>query len=348
MLDDAAARAAADPSDMLGAVEAWATQWRDAMQRADAIPPIDAASSAAVVCGMGGSGIAGDVARALIEPACPIPVRLVRGHEIPGFVREGTLVVCVSYSGNTSETLACFDQALERGAHAIAISAGGELGRRAEEAGALWVRPVPGLSMPRAALPALTVPLLTVLDRAGIVTSADTIEHCAGHAERCVDAWRRGVPLQRNRAKQIATAIGSRLPLIWGSEGTQTVAALRWKAQLAENAKVPASASMLPELCHNDIVGLEHGHAALADAILVVLRVEGGHPGQDARLKAAVDLVQDSVGAVEIVAVGGATPAERLVESMILGDFVSVYLAMLRGVDPTPIHAIARLKAALE
>lgn len=333
---------------MLAAVEGWADQWRAAAGLAASIPPSDGLPSAVVVCGMGGSGIAGDVARALVEPYCSVPVRLIRGHEIPGFVGTETLVVCVSYSGNTTETLACFDEAVRRGARTVAITSGGSLAARAQEAGALWVQPVPGLAMPRSALPALTVPLLTVLDRAGVVTAEETIGACGAHADRCVAAWRREVPTGDNRAKQLALLIDGRLPVIWGSEGTQSVAALRWKGQLAENAKIPSSASMLPELCHNDIVGLEHGHAALAGAILLVLRVEGGHAGQDARLKAAVDLVQDSFDAVEVVAVGGATAAERLVESMILADFVSVYSAIARDIDPTPIDAIARLKAALE
>lgn len=333
---------------MLGAVEAWAGQWDAATRAAESVPPIQGEFDSVVICGMGGSGIAGDVVRALIEPDCRVPLRLVRGHSIPAFAGPRTLVVCLSYSGNTGETQACFESAVAGGSKVVAITSGGELGRRAEETGAVWVRPVPDLSMPRAALPALTVPLLTVIARAGLAEAGPTIDACGRHAHRVVASLRGDVPVPDNRAKQLAIAIGERYPIIWGSEGTQTVAATRWKAQFAENAKLPASAGMLPELCHNDIVGLEHGHPAIADAILLVLRVEGGHPGQDARLKAAVDLVQDSVGAVEIVAVGGATPAERLVESMILGDFVSVYLAILRGIDPTPIHAIARLKAALE
>lgn len=333
---------------MLDAVEGWARQWVAATAAARDIPAIEGPFDSVVVCGMGGSGIAGDVVRALIEPVARVPIRLVRGHEIPAFAGERSLVVCLSYSGNTTETLACFGQAVARGARVVAISAGGELARRASEEGAIWVAPLPGMTMPRAALPALTVALLTVLERAGIASAGPIIDACGRHAAAVVELLRGSVPFDKNRAKQLAETIGLRFPIIWGSEGTQTVAAARWKAQLAENAKVPAAASTLPELCHNDIVGLEYGHPALADAILLVLRVEAGHPGQDARLKAAVDLVQDSVGAVEIVAVGGATPAERLVESMILGDFVSVYLAILRDVDPTPIQAIARLKAALE
>ncbi|MGH2829187.1 MAG: SIS domain-containing protein, partial [Actinomycetota bacterium] len=186
-----------------------------------------------------------------------------------------------------------------------------------------------------------------VLGRAGVGGSDGAIQVAASRAEDAIRRYRREVPLAQNPAKRIAAAIDGRLPVVWGSEGTQTVAAVRWKSQLSENAKLPASAAMLPELCHNDIVGLHHGHPTLRDAILLVLRIEGGHPGADARLKAAVSLVEEQFGAVEIVSVGGSTPLERLIDSIVLGDFVSVYAAILRGVDPTPIEAIARLKAAL-
>jgi glucose/mannose-6-phosphate isomerase len=121
---------------------------------------------------------------------------------------------------------------------------------------------------------------------------------------------------------------------------------MRWKCQLAENAKLPAIMSTLPELGHNDIVGVHAGHPAIKDAILLALRVEGGHPRQEARLKAALDIAGRSVGLVEIVTIESFSPAERLIESLILADFVSVYSAILRGIDPGPIEAIDLLKAA--
>lgn len=347
-LDDPQALTATDPQGMLAAVESFAAQWEASAQRSVGLEPLGDDVSSVVVCGMGGSGIAGDVARAILEPTVRVPVRLVRGHQIPGYVGASTLVVCLSYSGNTSETVACFEEAASRGARLVAIAGGGELAARARDAGALLLQPEPGLIAPRAALPSLTVPLLAVLERAGVAETSGAIAAASKSAAGAVRRYGRDVPLEKNPAKRVAAAIDGRFPVVWGSEGTQAVAALRWKNQLAENSKLPASVAFLPELCHNDIVGLHHGHRAFGDAILLVLRIEGGHPGQDARLKAAVSLVQDGFGAVEVVAVGGSTPLERLIESVVLGDFVSVYAAVLRGVDPTPIEAIAALKAALD
>lgn len=331
---------------MLGAVEGWADQWETACAAVGRVAPIEGPFDAVVVCGMGGSGIAGDVVRALLEPALPIPIRLVRGHEIPGFVNERTLVAALSYSGNTSETLACFDAAVERNATIVAVTAGGALAERAQNAGAIVCSDLPAGLMPRAALPSLVVPLAIAVGRAGVADTSGLLELGASAAHRCVDAWGRDVPVERNLAKRIALSIGDRFPIVWGTEGTQTVAAMRWKCQLAENAKLPAIMSVLPELGHNDIVGVHAGHPAIAQAILLALRVEGGHPAQEARLKAALDIAGRSVGHVEVVTIDSLSPAERLIESLVLGDFVSVYNAILRGVDPGPIEAIDQLKAA--
>ncbi len=346
-LDDPSKIAQVDTADMLGVVEGWAEQWADARGPAAAIPQISGPVESLVVCGMGGSGIAGDVVRGLLEPTLPIPMRLVRGHQIPGFVNARSLVACLSYSGNTSETLACFDEAAARGARLVVIASGGLLAERARQAGAILMTPAPGL-MPRAALPSLVVPLVVAAGAAGLVDPLPILDTGEAVARRCVERWRHDVPFERNKAKRLAVTIGDHLPIVWGSEGTQTVAAMRWKNQFAENTKLPAIAAMLPELCHNDIVGLHHGHPALSDAILLALRIQEGHPGQEARLKAAVEIAGPSVAAVEMVTIESPTPAERLIESMILADFVSVYLAILRNVDPTPIQAITMLKAALQ
>jgi len=346
VLDDDALYERVDPSGMLAAVEGWPDQWEAACRATERIASIEGRFESAVVCGMGGSGIAGDVVRGLLDPALPIPIRLVRGHEIPGFVGERTFVAALSYSGNTSETLACFDAAVERGATIVAITAGGALAERARAAGAVLYSDLPAGIMPRAALPSLVVPLAVAIGRAGVADTSGLLEMGGQVVRRSVEAWRREIPAERNLAKRIATAIGDRFPIVWGSEGTQTVAAMRWKCQLAENAKLPSIMSVLPELGHNDIVGVHAGHDALRDAILLALRVEGGHPAQEARLTAALDIAGRSVGAVEVVTIESSSPAERLIESLILADFVSVYNAVLRGVDPSPIEAIDLLKAA--
>lgn len=348
ILDDDAAVRAVDASGMLDAVEAWAEQWRDACASAPSTPPVTGRVDSILICGMGGSGIAGDVVRALVEPMLSIPIRLVRGHEVPGFVGPETLVACLSYSGNTTETLACFDEARARGAKLVAVTSGGALADRARSAGAVLYDSLPGGLMPRAALATLVVPLARAVGRAGVADTGAILSMGQQVADRCVAAFRRDVPAARNKAKQVAVAIGDRLPIVWGSEGTQAVAATRWRGQLSENAKLPATSSVLPELCHNDIVGLHHGHPAMREAILLALRVEGGHPGQEARLKAALDIAGRSVGRVEVVTISSFSPAERLIESLILADFVSVYNAILRGIDPTPIEAIRLLKAAIE
>ncbi|GAC1418389.1 MAG: bifunctional phosphoglucose/phosphomannose isomerase [Actinomycetota bacterium] len=337
-LDEPATIESVDRSGMLAVVEQWASQWQDAVALCSNLPDVRAAFDHVLVCGMGGSGIAGDVARAMVEPTSKISIHLVRGHSLPAYAGANTLVVCVSYSGNTAETLSCYDDARLRGCTVAVITSGGVLAQRARGDGAWMLDALPAGLMPRAALALLVVPMLTLFERAGICQTSSLIDEGLAASAACVDRWRRDVPESQNTAKRIALAIGNRIPIVWGTEGAQQVAATRWKNQLSENAKLPSISAMLPELCHNDIVGLYHGHDAMREAILIVLRAEREQPRDEQRLNAAVEIARQGLGALEVVS------CASLIEALVLGDFVSVYTAIARGVDPTPIEAIRLLK----
>jgi glucose/mannose-6-phosphate isomerase len=140
--------------------------------------------------------------------------------------------------------------------------------------------------------------------------------------------------------------MADRFPVIWGADGIGSVAATRWRTQLAENAKVPAFASALPELNHNEVVGWSEGMGERF--FLVALRHHGEHADVAARFGVTVDVVSGSGLEFDEVWAEGQSALARLMWLCMLGDATSVYLAYLRGVDPTPIEAIARIKAALE
>lgn len=352
MLDAPDALAAADPAGMLRAVESWPEQWRDAVARTRSIPagalPEAEALDHVVVCGMGGSAVAGDVLRAVAAPALRVPVVVVRSHELPAFVGPASLVFCVSYSGDTEETIACFEEARARGARLIAVAGGGALGRRAAAAAIPCVEPAPGLQ-PRAALASLAPPLLVMLDRVGLLPGiGEDLAAAAALTAESVRACRGDVPTARNEAKRLAVSLHGLFPTVWGAEGALSVAATRWKTQLNENAKLPATASALPELGHNEVVGFDPGHPALAQTVVVALRARAEDPRIEARFRATLDLVSPRVAKVEEVVVDGRSALEQTCAAVVLGDFVSVYLAVLRGVDPTPVEAIRRLKEATE
>lgn len=345
-LDDVSIYASADPSGMLGAIEGAADQWADAVRGARATTGLPAGPFRNVVyCGMGGSGIAGDVLQAVAAPVSRAPISVVKGYDIPASVGEDTLVLCVSYSGNTEETLSCFDQAVGRGASIVAISTGGKLAERARAAGVPFVAVASGLQ-PRAALPALTVPTIVVAEQAGVLPdmSNDLAETEEALRARTKELGREA---PGNDAKRLARALDGKLPHVWGQDGILAVAAVRWRCQLNENAKIPASSAVLPELDHNELVGYDPGLPVLGDTALIVLRAPGEHPRVAKRIEITLGAMGNKVGSVEQVHAIGVSALTQLVTVALFGDFVSGYLAVVRGVDPTPVDVITFLKNAL-
>jgi glucose/mannose-6-phosphate isomerase len=349
ILDDVHRIASVDPSGMLGVVAAAAEHWRDGAARARAVDigiHTDELSRV-VVCGMGGSGIAGDVAAVTATTAGVMPVSVIKGFTLPSYVDAHTLVLLVSYSGDTAETNACFDQAHALGAPLIAVATGGRLGDMATAHGFARIAPPAGMQ-PRAAFPFLASGVLVALERLGVlgdltgelVEVDDVLREVVA---RC-DA---GAPSEDNPAKSIASELERTLPIVWGQDGPLGVAAMRWKTQLNENGKVRAYAVSLPELDHNEIVGFGPG-APSADGLAVVgLRTSGEDPRMARRVDASLEVARGAGARVVQAHASGSSPLAQLASAVLLGDFVSVYLGILRGVDPTPVEAIARLKAEL-
>jgi glucose/mannose-6-phosphate isomerase len=347
-LDATAALSAGDPSDMLGAVTRAPRQWHEGIERAGGVEGLPAAKGirSVVACGMGGSGIAGDVLAAVAAPRMSVPVAVVKGYTLPAYVGKDTLVLAISYSGNTEETLSCLEQAQEKKARIIAISTGGKVAEQAAAAKIPHARPVEGLQ-PRAALYSLAVIPLMLLDRMGLLDAAADLDTVERLLDEQVGAFEAGVPVEKNEAKRLAHQLNGYVPLVWGQEGELAVAAMRWRCQFNENAKMPAFDRVLPELDHNELAGYDPGLPELGRVALVVLRTDDEHPRIAKRVDASLGVMRDKVGLAEQAPASGGSPLERLMSSAILGDFVSVYLALLRGVDPTPVDVIERLKRAL-
>src|SRR5437868_13782502 len=202
---------------------------------------------------MGGSGIAGDVLAAIAAEEGTVPVTVVKGYKLPAWTGPNTLVLCASYSGNTEETLACFDDAVERKARIVAIATGGALAERARAHSVASVTPVEDMQ-PRQALASLAAITLVVAEQLSLLGDlATSIVETGDLLERQVAVYGRDVPTGNNDAKKIAGLLDGKVPLVWGQEGVLAVAAQRWRTQLNENAKVAAFSSSLPELDHNEI-----------------------------------------------------------------------------------------------
>lgn len=351
-LDDLAAVRASDPADMLGAVASAGDQVRQALVACER-STLDGIGSggrprAVVVTGMGGSGIAGHVLQAAAGPECPVPVERVRGWTLPAWVGEDDVVIAVSSSGRTAETLACTSAALQRRARTVVVAAeGSPLVELATKAGVPWV-PVPDGRPPRANLWALSVPLLVTAHALGVVDAeptrlraiADLLDDLAAHCGPTVAE-------ADNPAKQLALELRGALPMIWGSSDLAGIAAYRLLCQLAENAKYAAVNGVLPEALHNQVVTFAAPEASPAPLRLVMLRDTVEHPQVARGADEAEILARESGVPVSRLVAVGQHPLERMASLCAVGDFASVYLALLSGVDPTPIEPIATLKARL-
>lgn len=295
---------------------------------------------------MGGSAAAGDLVAAAYAADAPVSLSVRRGYLLPAWVGRDTLVICLSYSGNTEETLAAWDEASSRGAHLVAISSGGELAGRAARDGAVHLSVPDDAPQPRAALGSLTGAAIGALVSAGVLDDElGEIEEAHEDLQRPQEECGPDIPAEGNRAKQVAEFVGSRVPVVWGSEGVSWPAAWRWKCAFNENAKIPAFASALPELDHHEVAGWTKGHADTF--CLVVLREPGEHRSVQARLDATLpDIRAADVDVLEVRS-EARSPLSRGLELMLVGDVAAAYHGMEHGIDPAPIDAIARVKSRL-
>lgn len=299
------------------------------------------------VLGMGGSGIAGDVLRA-VASSLPLPIVVLKQIRTPAFIGPRTLAFAVSYSGNTEETNDMATGALDAGARVVAITAGGELAALAAARGAILVRCADGLVMPRAAIGALVAPLFVTLFHMGLYPEAPALlVQAQAQLKRRADQCRPDAG-PGNPARELARQIGRSIPLIYGGGALGGVAAYRWKCDINENAKAPAFAAAYPELDHNEISGWgQHGDVTRQLLTLVSLRHGFEHERLAVRIDRTTELIEEALLQVLTVEAEGEGRLAQLLDLMYLGDWVSYHLALDNDVDPGPIDAITQLKAAL-
>ena len=345
ILDDAAALQAGDPQGMLDAFADTGRQLREAYAAARSSPiPFAGEVRGVVICAMGGSAVAGDVAAASFGDRAGIPMVTLRGYGVPRGYGDEHLVLCVSYSGDTEETISAFGQARARGCTAVVVCGGGALAAAAREADLPAVLIPTDAPVPRAGLGSLVGGVLGALVAAGALSGVDEeVEAAAASLDRLAEELGPEVP--RNEAKEVAEWVGERIPVTWGSEGVSAAAAWRWKTAFNENAEVPAFASMLPELDHHEVVGwtAKRGEGFC----LLILREPGEHERVQARLDATLELVADSGLEWREVAARGETPLARCLSLALVGDMASAYHALARGIDPASMDALVRIKERL-
>jgi glucose/mannose-6-phosphate isomerase len=323
---------------MLDDVLAIPEHLRDALWRVESAQLKPASSNGLLVCGMGGSAVGGDLAAATLGDRLSGPLLTQRSYQLPSWVTAGWTMLCSSYSGETEETLSCYAAAEKLGARRVIASTGGALTESARAAGDPVIG-LPGLlPAPRTAVAYMLVCALEVAAVAGIAPRIGAeIEAAAAFLEAHRDDL-------RYRAAEVAAALGERLPVVYGAGSTAAVAR-RWKTQVNENAKLPAFSAELPEADHNEICAWGADVSEPLAAILLEDRDQ--HPRERLRFElTAAEVERGGAPAIRIEA-AGESRSERLLWAAMLGDLVSLELAEARQVDPLPIEAIDRLKAAL-
>lgn len=368
LLDDSEALARADPGEMLRQVASAAAQVREAQLLAteagiDRIA-MGGRPRAIVVTGMGASGMAGRVLAVVCGLGCPVPITIVRGYRLPGWVGAADLVIAVSRSGSTEETLGAAADAVRRGCRLLCVGAGGSpLAEIAVQSGALFV-PVPAVALERAALWGLAVPPLLAARALGLADAPpEVLERTAVRLEEMSHLCRPASESFVNPGKQTALEIAGSIPMIWGTSPLAGTVAERFAAQLATNARYPAISGELPEANHGQVMTFDGVFGAAArgagdddffrDRVdepestrlhLVIVRDTEEHPKVARRREVSTELATErGVPVTELTAQDG-HPLERLAGLIAHTDYASVYLALALGADPTPVPAIQELK----
>jgi glucose/mannose-6-phosphate isomerase len=304
-----------------------------------------------IVAGMGGSAIAGNLAADLAGRSSGTPIRVVRDFDVPGLSgkqgsQPGQLIVVCSFSGETEETLSMFDQAQAAGTAMAAITGGGTLGRRAAEAG-IPVMSVDAPGEPRSAVGYNLMLLAALLDRIGAVNVSDQDVAAAVEAAASM-VLRVGIetPSGTNPAKSLAGDLLGRLTLVYGG-GIFSGMALRWKSQINENGKSWAFAELLPELFHNSVESFPGGSEIRQRTTALLLKPNQPAPEMERRYTVLGEVL-DHAGIENRMFTGvQGGPLTQLLSMIVLGDYVSYYMGLLNGINPSETHSIDLSKQRL-
>lgn len=347
-LDDISYLRSVDPEGMGARVSELPLQCREAQALVEECSfPIEyGLVDAIVILGMGGSAIGGDLVRSLVEGECSIPIFVNRDYGLPAFVNDHTMVIASSYSGNTEETISAFLEALERGAWPLVIATGGKLAQICRD------RQLPLLtftydSQPRAALGYSLVPLLVLLHKLKFIADKSAeLDNAIASMDDLQAKIGVDVPEKVNVAKQLARKLEGQLPVVYGA-GHLSQVARRWKCQFNENSKGWGFWEVLPELNHNAVVGYEFPRDLATRVRVLMLSSALYWPRNRVRLEITREILAEKGVAREVIEVQGEDRISQVLWAIHFGDYVSYYLAQLRGVDPSPVRTISHLKERL-
>ncbi|MDH5702923.1 MAG: bifunctional phosphoglucose/phosphomannose isomerase [Aigarchaeota archaeon] len=304
-----------------------------------------------VVAGMGGSAIAGDVAKDWLRDKLPIPMEVCRSYDLPVYAGPKTLVIVESYSGNTEEAIGCLLEALRRRCMVFAVTSGGSLLRISLELGIPSLQIPPKVPAPRASLPFLLVPVAVLLSKFDLISPrfvSSEIRSAAYLLKELVEEFRPEVGVEVNQAKQLALGLVDTVPIVYAPESLRS-AALRFKTQLNENSKVLAKYDIFPELNHNEAIGWDAPRRLTSIFTVLLISREQEREEMKERMRVVKDefLATKASGVVEVKA-RGKSVLQQLLSSIYVGDMTSFYLAVLYHVDPVSTKVFRLVKQGVE
>jgi glucose/mannose-6-phosphate isomerase len=301
-----------------------------------------------VVAGMGGSAIGGELLKDWLRDRAQIPIEVSREYTLPAYVDDRSLVIAVSYSGETEETLGAFVDAIRRRSMVVAISSGGHLQKFSQDLKIPHIKIPDGFPAPRAAISYTFFPLLVLMEKLHVIDHIDLeIKETLSILQKISDENALKIPTQKNKAKRLALEIGNTIPLVCGF-GQYNSVARRLKCQFNENSKIPSRFEAFSELNHNEIVGWEGPETMTGNLSAILLRDPDEPPEITRRIEITRKIASEKFNKILEIQAIGQERLPRMMSAMHLGDFVSIYLALAKNIDPTPTRNIDYLKQELK
>jgi glucose/mannose-6-phosphate isomerase len=346
LLDNIERIKAVDKSGMLDFSINAPKHYREAAKNAERIIVDYPKPSNIVVAGLGGSAIGGDLLKDWVKNQLTVPIEVSREYTLPAYANRRTLVFITSYSGDTEETLSSFLEALKRKCMIYCISSGGALLKYAQKLKVPYLQ-VPSGMPPRAALPYMLLPLLVYMEKAGLVKGVrEELNETFSLLEKISEDVSPEKPTVENFAKHLAQTIGESTPIVYGF-GFYRGVAQRFKQQFNENSKSAAKWEYFPELDHNEIVGWE-GRGEQCKWYSIILIRDADEPVEiESRIEVTKQIMERRGLIMVDLEVQGKSQLAKMLSTIVVGDFASVYLSVLRGEDPTPVKTITTLKNTL-
>jgi glucose/mannose-6-phosphate isomerase len=342
VLDDMSKISPIDKSNMLGFCVEAAKHYLEAARTAEKISLPHANPENVIVAGMGGSAIGGELLKDWARDKAQFPIDVSRAYSLPAYANKRSLVLVMSYSGETEESLSSFLDAVKRKCMIFCVSSGGSLLEFAEKLSVPYLRVASGMP-PRAALPYMFVPLLKTIEEVGVVSGvSEELSEATKILARVAGENAPEKTIKGNLAKTLASGVNGSIPEVYGF-GVYRSVAQRFKQQFNENSKMPSKWEFFSELDHNEIVGWENAGVLEACFSTVFLRDENEPEEIRSRIETTKTLLPSGSKMFELWSQGESALA-RMLSTVCVGDFTSVYLAVLRGVDPTPVENINLLK----